>query len=168
MWLRAVELAVGKVPTSRIVKDVVERIMERTKAPNPYHLGEVCLLIAKDNPDLRGKGGCWGIVNHVGEFSCTVTMWDGEYTVRIDHLKPLNYLDSECQQMQQISDACGGLRLRINRLRNHENLEDAPSASAQHLGELKRPYLMAVEEKLLGLIEQEYRVNEVNEPIANS
>ena len=161
VWLRAVEIAGGKVPTSRIVKDVVERIMERTKAPNPYHLGEVCLLIAKDNPDLRGKGGCWGIVNHVGEFSCTVTMWDGEYTARIDHLKPLNYLDSECQQMQQISD-------RINRLRNHENLEDAPSAVLKHLGELKRPYLMAVEEKLLGLIEQEYRVNEVNEPIANS
>ncbi|WP_208766581.1 hypothetical protein [Nostoc flagelliforme] len=51
--------------------------MERTKAPNPYRVGEVCLLIAKDNPDLRGKGGCWGIVNHVGKFSCTVTMWDG-------------------------------------------------------------------------------------------
>jgi hypothetical protein len=54
--------------------------------------------------------------------------------------------------MQQISD-------RINRLRNHENLEDAPSASAQHLGELKRPYLTVVEGKLLSLIEQEYGVN---------
>ncbi|MEH2308571.1 hypothetical protein [Nostoc sp.] len=28
----------------------------------------------------------------------------GEYTVKIDHLKPLNYLESECQQMQLISD----------------------------------------------------------------
>ncbi|MBN3907568.1 MAG: hypothetical protein HWQ35_13700 [Nostoc sp. NMS1] len=151
-WLRAVELAGGKVPTGRIVKDVVQHIMERIQVPNTYQIGEVCLLIAKDNPDLRGKGGCWGIVNHVGEFSCTVTMWDGEYTVRIDHLKPLNYLESECQQMQQISD-------RISRLRQNESLEDAPSAMLNYLGELKRPYLTAVEEKLLSLIEFEYGVD---------
>ncbi|MDZ8070986.1 MAG: hypothetical protein RMY64_36110 [Nostoc sp. DedQUE08] len=99
--------------------------MERTKAPNPYCVGEVCQIIAKDNPNLRGKGGNWCIVNHVGEFSCTVTTWNGQYTVRIDHLKPLNYLESECQQMQLISDACGGLRLRISRLRENENLEFA-------------------------------------------
>ncbi|MCC5618017.1 hypothetical protein LC605_23610 [Nostoc sp. CHAB 5836] len=61
-------------------------------------------------------------------------MWDGEYTVRIDHLKPLNYLESECQQMQEISDACGGLRLRISRLRENESLEDAPSAMLKYLG----------------------------------
>ncbi|AUB42208.1 Site-specific DNA-cytosine methylase [Nostoc flagelliforme CCNUN1] len=78
--------------------------MERTKAQNPYRVGEVCLLIAKDNPDLRGKGGNWGIVNHVGEFSCTVTMWDGEYTVGLQHLKSYNYLPAECQQMQVICD----------------------------------------------------------------
>ncbi|MCC5609896.1 hypothetical protein LC612_24750 [Nostoc sp. CHAB 5834] len=29
VWLKAVELAGGKVPTGRIVKDVVQRIMER-------------------------------------------------------------------------------------------------------------------------------------------
>ncbi len=153
VWRQAVEQASGKVPTGRIVKDVVERIMERTKAPNPYHIGEVCLLIAKDNPDLRGKGGNWGIVNHVGEFSCTVVAWDGEYTVRIDHLKPLNYLESECQQMQVICD-------RIHRLGENENLEDAPTAVLKHLGELKRPYLTAVEEKLLSVIEKEYGVTD--------
>jgi hypothetical protein len=34
VWQQAVELAGGKVPTGRIVKDVVQRIMERTKVPN--------------------------------------------------------------------------------------------------------------------------------------
>lgn len=153
-WQKAVEEAGGKVPSGRIVKDVVQRIMERTRVPNTYQLGEVCQILAKDNPELRGKGGCWCIVNHVGEVSCTVTMWDGEYTVRIDHLKPFNYLESECQQMQQISD-------RISRLRENENLEEAARAVLKHLGELKRPYLTVVEEKLLGLIELEYAVEEV-------
>ncbi|MBW4458254.1 MAG: hypothetical protein KME55_39855 [Nostoc indistinguendum CM1-VF10] len=160
-WQKAVEEAGGKVPSGRIVKNVVQRIMERTRVPNTYQLGEVCQILAKDNPELRGKGGCWCIVSHVGEFSCTVTMWDREYTVRIDHLKPLNYLESECQQMQLLCD-------RISRLQENENLEEAARAVLKHLGELKRPYLTAVEEKLLGLIEQEYGVNEENEPIANS
>lgn len=149
VWQAAVQQAGGKVPTGRVVKDVIERILERTKAPNPYHLGEVCQIVVKDNPDLRGKGDCWCIVSHVGEFSCTVAMWDGDYIVRIDHLKSLNYLDSECQQMQLISD-------RVNRLRDNENLEEAARTMLKHLGKLKRPYLTAVEEKLLGVLESEY------------
>ncbi|MBD2248302.1 hypothetical protein [Nostoc sp. FACHB-888] len=151
VWQTAVEEAGGKVPSARVVGDVVQRIMERIKAPNPYRVGEVCQIIAKDNPDLRGKGGCWGIVNHVGEFSCTVAMWDGEYTARIDHLKPLNYLESECQQMRQISD-------RISRLRDSGKLEAPVEAVLKCLGELKRPYLTGFEEKLLGFIEQEYGI----------
>ncbi len=150
-WQKAVEEAGGKVPSGRIVKDVVQRIMERTRVPNTYQLGEVCQILAKDNPELRGKGGCWCIVSHVGEFSCTVTMWDREYTVRIDHLKPLNYLESECQQMQLLCD-------RISRLQENENLEEAARAVLKHLGELKRPYLTAVEEKLLGVIEKKYKI----------
>ena len=83
-----------------------------------------------------------------------MTAWDGEYTVRIDHLKSLNYLPTECQQMQLISD-------RISRLRENENLEEAGRAVLKYLGELKRPYLTQVEENLLGVIEREYRI--VNE-----
>ena len=151
VWQTAVEEAGGKVPSARVVGDVVQRIMERTKSPNPYRVGEVCQIIAKDNPDLRGKGGCWGIVNHVGEVSCTVAMWDGEYTARIDHLKPLNYLESECQQMQVICD-------RISRLWDSGKLEAPAEAVLKCLGELKRPYLTEFEEKLLGFIEQEYGI----------
>jgi hypothetical protein len=104
VWLRAVELAGGKVPTGRIVKDVVQKIMERTKVPNTYQIGEVCQILAKDNPELRGKGGCWGIVVRGNDFSCTVKSWDGEYTVALQHLKSYNYLPNECEQMQVI---CG-------------------------------------------------------------
>ena len=67
----------------------------------------------------------------------------------MQHLKSYNYLPAECEQMQVICD-------RITRLREKENLEDAPSAVLKHLGEVKRPYLTAVEEKLLTLLESEY------------
>lgn len=48
---------------------------------------------------------------------------------------------------------------RITKLRNCGNLEAAAYAHLKHLGELKRPYLTQLSEKLLRLLEQEYEVN---------
>ncbi|MBD2536474.1 hypothetical protein H6G97_47255 [Nostoc flagelliforme FACHB-838] len=148
VWLRAVEVAGGKVPTGRIVKDVVQRIMERTQVPNTYQLGEVCQIFTKDNPELRGKGGCWAIVSAVNDFSCSVRMWDREYTVGLQHLKSYDYLPAECQQMQAICD-------RISRVYS-DSLEETVKSLLQLLGKLNRPYLTAVEEKLLSVLESEY------------
>ncbi|MGJ5630974.1 hypothetical protein [Nostoc sp. CALU 1950] len=148
VWLRAVELAGGKVPSGRIVKDVVQQIMERTQVPNSYQIGEVCQIMTKDNPELRGKGGCWGIVSQVNDFSCTVKMWDSEYTVGLQHLKSFNYLPAECRQVQEICD-------RISRVYS-SGLEETVKNLLQSLGKVNRPYLTAVEEKLLKLLELEY------------
>ncbi|MEH1812451.1 MAG: hypothetical protein V7K26_17460 [Nostoc sp.] len=147
-WQQAVQVAGGKVPTGRIVKDVVQRIMERTQVLNTYQIGEVCQIITKDNPELRGKGGCWGIVARVNDFSCTVRMWDGEHTVGLQHLKSYDYLPAECQQMQVICD-------RISRVYS-DSLEETVKSLLQLLGKVNRPYLTAVEEKLLKLLELEY------------
>ncbi|BAY66818.1 hypothetical protein NIES22_69620 (plasmid) [Calothrix brevissima NIES-22] len=147
-WQQAVESANGKVPSHRIVKDVVQRIMERTKVPNTYQLGEVCQILAKDNPELRGKGGCWAIVSAVNEFSCTVRVWDGEYTIGLQYLKSYNYLPTECEQMQVICD-------RISRVYS-DSLEETVKSLLQLLGKVNRSYLTAVEEKLLNVVESEY------------
>ncbi|WP_225895437.1 hypothetical protein [Dendronalium phyllosphericum] len=149
-WQQAVESAKGKVPSHRIVKDAVQRIMERTKVPNTYQIGEVCQILAKDNPELRGKGGCWGIVSQVNEFSCTMRLWDGEYTVGLQYLKSYEYLPAECQQMQVICD-------RLARIYS-DSLEETVKNLLQLLGKVNRPYLTAVEEKLLSLIEREYGI----------
>ncbi|MHC5755417.1 MAG: hypothetical protein ACYTXF_33210 [Nostoc sp.] len=151
VWQRAVHEAGGKVPSARIVTDVVQRIMERTKVPNSYQIGEVCQIVVKDNPELRGKGGCWGIVNHVGEFSCTVKTWDGEYAVGLQHLKSCNYLPAECQQMQLISD-------RISRVYS-SGLEESVQKFLEMLGKLNRAYLTDLEEKVLSVLEFEIGVS---------
>ncbi|MEA5603792.1 hypothetical protein [Nostoc sp. UHCC 0252] len=145
------EEAGGKVPTGRIVKDVVQRIMERIKVPNTYQLGEVCQIITKDNPELRGKGGCWGIVNHVGEFSCTVKLWDSEYTVGLQYLKSYNYLPAECEQMRVICD-------RISRVYS-SGLEESVQRFLESLGKLNRAYLTDLEEKVLSVLEFEIGVS---------
>ncbi|MHC5916736.1 MAG: hypothetical protein ACYTXE_38470 [Nostoc sp.] len=149
VWLRAVELAGGKVPTGRIVKDVVQKIMERTKVPNTYQIGEVCQILVKDNSELRGKGGCWGIVSQANEFSCTVRMWDGEYAIGLQHLKSYNYLPEECEQIKSLSD-------RISRVYS-DSLEETVKSLLQSLGKLNRSYLTELEEKLLSLLESEVK-----------
>ncbi|MBD2498920.1 hypothetical protein [Nostoc sp. FACHB-280] len=146
-WQTAVQEAKGKVPSGRIVKDVVQRIMESTQVPNSYQIGEVCQILVKDNPDLRGKGGCWGLVTHVGEFSCTVKTWDCKLTVGVQYLKSFNYQPDECQQMQQICE-------RINRVYSSE-LEESVQRFLESLGKLRRAYLTQLEEKLLSLLELE-------------
>jgi hypothetical protein len=45
-------------------------------------------------------------------------------------------------------------------------LEEAAHAVLKNLGELKRPYLTAVEEKLLSVIEKEYGI--IDEVLHNS
>jgi hypothetical protein len=144
-WAKAVESAGGKVPSGRIVKDIVQRIRERTRVPNPYRVGEVCQLIAKDDPEVRGKGGQWCIVSEVHEFSCTVITWEGEITVRLSNLKSLEFSEEECQRMKD-------LRERLHRLYS-DDLEEAARCNLAFFGKLERPYLTALEEKLLELLE---------------
>ncbi|MBC1236262.1 MULTISPECIES: hypothetical protein [Nostoc] len=148
VWQAAVEKAGGKVPTGRIVKDVVQQIIERTKVPNTYQIGEVCQILVKDNPELRGKSGCWAIVTQVNDFSCTVRTWDSELTVAVQHLKSYDYLPAECQQVQQICD-------RISRVYSSE-LEESVQRFLESLGKLKRAYLTQLEEKVLRVLESEY------------
>ncbi|MBD2510084.1 hypothetical protein H6G91_22775 [Nostoc muscorum FACHB-395] len=151
VWQQAVEQAGNKIPSGRIVKDVVDRIRERTKVPNPYHVGEICVLLPKDNPDLRGKAGYWGVVSHVGEYSCTLQIWDGDYTVKIEHLKSLELLDEDCRFMQQLC-------IRLRQLHQVATRDEAVDWLLQGLGKQAKPYLSSLQAKLLAAVEREYNL----------
>ena len=148
-WQQAVTAAGNRVPSGRIVKDVVQRLKNKIPAPMPFQVGEVCSLIVKDNAELRGKGGCWCIVSEVHEFTCTVYTWDNQYLVRPEHLNSLEYGEIQCQQMENIS-------LRMSLLYETENLDEAALWILNGLARIKRPTLTPLEEKLLTLLELEY------------
>ena len=57
VWMKAVEEAGNKVPSTRIVKNVIQSSRLRIQTPNPYRVGDVCQILVKENPDLRGRGG---------------------------------------------------------------------------------------------------------------
>jgi hypothetical protein len=149
-WREAVELAGGGVPPSRVVFDVVQRIREKNPVPNPFRVGEVCQIIVKDNPELRGKGGCWGIIKEVCDFSCTLATWDSEYQLRPEHLKSLELTEFECKRMEDIG-------ARMSDLYEKE-LEEAALGILNKLARIDRSYLTELEEKLLSLLEKQYRL----------
>jgi hypothetical protein len=151
IWTKAVDVAGGVVPSSRIVRDEVRRFQEKKITPFPFQVGEVCQIIAKDNPELKGKGGCWCIVSFVGEFSCKVNTWNSEYILRPEHLKSLNYSEDECNQMFELGE-------RMTALHETGALDSAAMWVLNGLSKLTSPYLTKLEEKLLKVLEQEYRV----------
>lgn len=146
-WKMAVSASGGKVPSGRVVKDIVGRIQERTKIPNPYKKGEICVLLPKNNPDLRGKGGCWGAITHVGDYSCTIETWDGEYTVKIQHLLSLNLCDDGCKFMQD-------LLLRLRRLHAAPNRDSATDSLLAFFGKEHKTFLTEAQEELLTVLER--------------
>jgi hypothetical protein len=150
-WELSVQEAGGKVPSARLVQSVVDKIQQPTKLTNPYKIGEVCQIIAKNNPLLKNKGGCWGIITHVNEHSCTITTRDGEYSVRIENLKYLEYSDAECQYMQ---DLCQ----RLKRLHLVSNLDVSVDWLLSGLSKQLQPSLTPLQEKFLAVAEEAYEV----------
>lgn len=154
-WQQSVVEAGGRVPSSRIVKNIVQRIRERTPVSNSYRAGEVCRIVAGDNVELRGKGGCWCIVIQVHDWSCTVRTWNGKYQVRIEHLKPYDYSLLERRKMKELGN-------RMTQLYETESLDEAALWVLKGLEKLNRPFLTPLEEKLLALLEKEYElINQV-------
>ncbi len=164
-----------------MVKDVVQRIRERHPLPNPYRVGDVCSILVKENPDLRGRGGCWALVTEVHQFSCTVQMWNGECQVRIENLKELPYSPAQREEVKKLCERLGFCRkIRYqpwNPTDNWGESEDYPRRLVSYffapplgrislddlekpvrdflagLGKLNRPWLTALEKKLLSVIE---------------
>ncbi|MEN9568371.1 MAG: hypothetical protein RLZZ69_3567, partial [Cyanobacteriota bacterium] len=153
-WITAVEEAGGKVPPGKIVKNVVQRIKDKERPPIALKVGEVCQIIAKGNPELRGKSGCWCIVSEVYEFSCLVATWDSEYTLRSEHLKSLKYFPDECRRIENL-----GIRMTL--LHQTGKLDEAALWILNGLAKLKTPSLTILEEKLLTLLEEFYIFHDV-------
>lgn len=147
-WDKAVDICNGRVPKHQIVKQVV-REMTREDADNPFELGEVVGIVAQDNPQLKGKNGCWGIVTALTITTCDLQTWDNELeAIEIEFLRELEYTEEDCQAIQKLHG-------RIERLQGAE-LEKTAKGVLRLLGKIDRPYLTPLEEEMLKLVENIY------------
>jgi hypothetical protein len=147
IWQQAVSEAGNKVPPARVVKSVVDRIREKKPVPNPWRIGEVAEMVVKDNPSLRGRGGCWCIITEVLDFSCIVQMWDREIQVKIENLKTLDLPPDQQEEIRRLCD-------RLNRLTEISELDRSARVLLASLG--RQTFLTDVEEQLLGTLESYY------------
>jgi hypothetical protein len=147
-WEKAVAISQGKVPTHRIVKQVVREMTWEVRE-NPFELGEVVGILSQDNPELKGKNGCWAIVTGLSKNTCDLQTWDSELEgVEIEFLQELEYTEEDCQTIQKLHG-------RIQRLQGAE-LEGTAKGVLKLLGKIERPYLTPLEEEMLKLVEKVY------------
>ncbi|MEL4896386.1 hypothetical protein [Crocosphaera sp. Alani8] len=114
--------------------------------PNPWRKNEVAQIIPKNNPDLRGKAGCWAIITEVNDFSCTVQLYDGEYQAKLENLKGLDYSNEQQEMVRGLCD-------RLTKLYDSE-MEETAKAVLSSLGRIDRPWLTELEEGLLQFLEE--------------
>jgi len=131
-------------------------LKEKKPTPFPYQVGEVVKISAKNEPQLRGFGGCWAIITAVHTFSGDIQMWNGKATnIHPEHLSSLDYNPSQCENRKQLCE-------RITKI-----IEQSPETTAMQflsiLGRQRPPELTELEEKMLNLLEHEYGV-ETAEP----
>ncbi len=128
-------------------RSVVDEIRERRPVPNPWRVGEVAEIVMKKNPDLRGRSGQWCIIEEVLNFSCLVKTWDGTIQVKIENLKDVYYSSKQQQEIKKISD-------RLEQIPQNK-LEDSVKKFLEALGQIDRPFLTTLEDKILTVIETE-------------
>jgi hypothetical protein len=153
VWTSAVALALGKVPTSSIVAEAVRLYLaEDNSLDNPFREGEICRISVRSNSQLKGKGGCWCIVDQVHLSSCTVNTWSDEIEVPIENLESLKFNPEQDRSIENIG-------VRMTRLHETGSLDEAAVWVLRGLAKLDRPYLTTLEEKLLEVIEAEYGID---------
>jgi hypothetical protein len=152
VWNHAVALAGGKVPTSPIVTEAVRLYLnENNRTDNPFHIGEICRILARGNRHLKNQAGCWCIVSQVHLSSCTVNTWSDELEVAIENLESLLFDERQYQSIEDIG-------VRMTGLYETGKLDEAALWVLNGLAKLNRPYLTTLEEKLLQLLEREYGI----------
>ncbi len=144
-WFKSVQEA-GGVPSGRIVRSIVEQIQERNPVPNPWKVGDVAKIVAKDDPQLRGKGGCWAVITAVGDFSCTVRVFDGECQVKPANLKELPYSSEQQDEVKSLCDRIAKIKV--------DDAEKPMKDFLAGLGKIQRPWLTELEEKVLKIVEE--------------
>ena len=154
-WYGAVEEAGGKIPTAKILTETVQRLYPKQNKktpkpiPNPWRVGDVAILSKKSrqDPSLKGKQGCWAIVEEVLDFSCNVRLWDGIYQVKPNYLEDTPYSEGQQKQMRLLCDRMGKIPL------DPEKTSPAVLGFLAGLGKLNRYWLTDLEEAMLKTIE---------------
>lgn len=151
VWNQAIEAANGKVPSGRIVSEIVLQLKEKplVLAQDDCQIGDVFTLVGLEDKEKK-YNGCSCIATELIDSTVTVEVHDATLSVKLENLNEIDPSDDK-RQLPQI------LR-RVRRLRAVESLDRGAANVLKDLS--KRTNLTPVEEGLLSWIENYYRVTE--------
>ncbi|MDJ0728082.1 MAG: hypothetical protein QNJ38_23545 [Prochloraceae cyanobacterium] len=134
-------------------RQVTEELSKKTGEAFPYQVGEVVLVQAKDNQELRRYTGYWGIVTKVYDLSCDLDVYDSKLQfIKAEYLMDLNCLPEHTQQAQAIMN-------RLQKLAKIEIVHPMINDIRRGIGSRRNFTLSAIEEKIFNLIEDELNVD---------
>lgn len=148
VWQQAVEAAGNKVPSGRIVKEIVEQLKEKPLflTTDFCQIGNVFTLIRLEGYERRYNGyPCVAV--ELKHFTVEVEVYDGTLLVKPENLTPIDSLDVR-RQLPAILQ-------RIRRLRRCE-LDRGVYPILESLG--RQTYLTDFEADLLAFVEQRYQI----------
>ena len=152
VWVQAVDIRGGKVPTGSTVKSIVQHLKDKplVKASDFCFVGDPFILTRLEGAE-RKYNGCWAIARELREFTIAVDVYDGELAVKPENLNPIDLPDVRRQLPETLK--------RIKRLRNNaEMLDRGVYHALEGLG--RQIYLTDFEDKLLTFMEQCYGIND--------
>ncbi len=151
VWVLAVSLAMGEVPTGSVVKEAVKAYLQQKYPPiNPFRVGQICRIIR----GIPGKKNCWCLVAEVRPTECVVDTWDGQYVVEVDDLSSLSLTGDQQEEMLTWGE-------RMSALSEVGIRDEAALWILRGLEKLNRSQLNSLEEKLLQLLEKFYLFDDV-------
>ncbi len=149
VWDEGVDVAGGKVPSGRIVKNIVQRLKEKPLilASDFCSVGDVFTLTRLEGVE-RKYNGCWAIAVDLRDFTIAVDVHDTTLTVKPNNLQPIDYPDARRQLPETLR--------RIRRLRNVSSLDRGATYVLDGLGQ--QIYLTNFEAELLTFIEERHGI----------
>lgn len=146
VWVIAVDIALGKVPSYSMVKTAVKTYLNQKYPPgNPFTEGQICRI----SSGIKGKQNCWCVISEVRKDKCVVDTWDSQYVVSVEDLQEMKFTSAESEQMLDLGE-------RMTALAEVGDLDEAAMWVLQGLEKLNRSTLNSIEERLLQALEDEY------------
>ncbi|NJO98399.1 MAG: hypothetical protein HC764_22365 [Pleurocapsa sp. CRU_1_2] len=151
VWVMAVGIALGQVPSYSMVKTAVKTYLHQKYPPiNPFVQGQICRITS----GIREKLHCWCVISEVRKGECIVDTWDNQYVVSVDDLSPMKFTRDQSEQMLDLG-------ARMTALSEVGELDEAAKWVLKGLEKLNRSQLNSIEEKLLQVLEEFYISHDV-------
>lgn len=148
VWQQAVEQVGGKVPSGRVVKDVVERLKAKQLTRAADFCVEGAIFTLTRLMEQRKYNGCWAIAIGINDFTVKVEVHDAVLTVKPDNLNPLDDAQTHRELPQLLK--------RIKQLRDCGMLDRVAYTILESLG--RQTQLTEMEDKVLTFLEQQYQI----------